>query len=102
LSIRNQLLFTAGVIVNAGGSTDEIPLSVGSVHRHRQSARERYATEAFNKWITEKPDFPVLHCDSKMFASTTGEKEERLAVIISGSLQGYARNFITFIHVCNS
>ena len=49
LSIRNQLLFTAGVIVNAGGSTDEIPLSVGSVHRHRQSARERYATEAFNK-----------------------------------------------------
>jgi hypothetical protein len=66
LSIRNQLLVTSSIIVNGGGSTEEFPLSVGTIHRHRQLARRQLSKQIFLQYIKEKREFPVLHYDAKL------------------------------------
>ena len=88
LSIRAQLQVTSALIVNSGGSINDVPLSVGSIYRHRLQAREQVATQLFNKWQETKPKHPVLHCDSKLIEYLSGDKEERIAVCISGTANG--------------
>jgi hypothetical protein len=90
LSIRDHVLVTSSIVVNSGGSPEDFPLSIGSYHRHRLEAREDFSNQQFEEWQqNEKPDFPGLHFDSKMIELLTGEKQERLAVIISVALTGY-------------
>jgi hypothetical protein len=88
LSIRDQLLVTSSIIVNSGGSTEQFPLSVGTIHRQRKIARRQLSKQIFAKWIQEKPEFPVLHYDAKLINFLSHGKEERLAILISGSPSG--------------
>ena len=88
LSIRNQLLVTSSVIVNGGGSIEEFPLSVGNIHRHRKLARSQLSKQIYEKWVKDKPDFLVLHYDAKLINFLSHGKEERLAILVSGSPSG--------------
>ena len=90
LSVQDHVLVTSSFIVNSGGSPEDFPLSSGTFHRHRLEAREEISNQQFEQWQkNEKPEYPGLHFDSKMIELLTGEKQERLAVIISGALTGY-------------
>ena len=83
-------MVTSSFIVNSGGSPEDFPSSSGTFHRHRLEAREEISNQQFEQWQkNEKPEYPGLHFDSKMIELLTGEKQERLAVIISGALTGY-------------
>jgi hypothetical protein len=88
LSIRYQLLVTSSLIVNGRGSTEEFPSSVGTIHHDRKLARCQLSKQIY-KWMNlKKPDFPVLHYDAKLINFLSHGKEERLAILISGSSSG--------------
>ena len=42
ISIRAQLQVTSALIVNSGGSINDVPLPVGSIHRHRLQALDKF------------------------------------------------------------
>lgn len=79
---------TSSIIVNSGGSTEQFPLSVATIHRQRKIARRQLSEQIFAKWIQEKPEFPVLHYDAKLINFLSNGKEKRLVILISGSPSG--------------
>lgn len=90
LSVRKQLLVQSSIICTSGGSVDHFPLSVASVWRHRNSARKEVAKQIMTDWLNNgKPAFPILHWDSKLIDFLSGEKEERVPLLISGASSGY-------------
>ena len=88
ISIRQQLRLTTTLLTSSGGSLDGISLSRSTVHRQRKTAREKNAERIKESWKKAKPQFTVLHWDSKLFQNVSGEKQDRVAVVISGSVDG--------------
>nr|XP_047123920.1 uncharacterized protein LOC124806791 [Hydra vulgaris] len=65
LSVCQQLLFQSTIICKSGGNLDEI--SVSTVHRQRQNARENIVLSIKADWEINKPKKAILHWDSKLF-----------------------------------
>ena len=89
LSIRDQLLMTSRLINVGGGNTDDFSLSVSTTWRQRNVAREQLFEQIQKKWLEEKPQFAVIHWDSKMMSFFSWQKEERVAILVSGAPSGY-------------
>ncbi|XP_065665116.1 uncharacterized protein LOC136086720 [Hydra vulgaris] len=88
LSVRQQLLFQSTIICKSGGKLNEISMSVSTVHRQRQNARKNIVLSIKADWEINKPKKAILHWDSKLFHLDIAHNEERVAVLISGSLNG--------------
>lgn len=75
--------------MNSGGTLDAMSMSVSTVWRQRRTARENAVVIIKEKWLSTKPKCAVLHWDSKLIQLISSRKEERVAVLISGSVEGY-------------
>ncbi|XP_065654890.1 zinc finger MYM-type protein 1-like [Hydra vulgaris] len=65
-------------------------MSVSTVHRPRQYARKNIVLSITADWEINKPKKTILHWDSKLFHLDIAHNEERVAVLISGSLYGFS------------
>ncbi|KAI9557170.1 hypothetical protein GHT06_016977 [Daphnia sinensis] len=88
LSIRQQFLIQSTIVTSNGGSLDEMSMSVSCVFRQRRAPREKTVAALKEKWLSTKPKFCVPHWDSKLITLISGRKEERVAVLVSGSVEG--------------
>ena len=88
LSFRQQFLLQSTIITKSGGELNNMSMSVATVLRQRKTAREKTVESIKADWEINKPKKAVLHWDSKLFHSTSDQNEERIAVLISGSLNG--------------
>lgn len=83
LSIRSQLAITAKIVNVGGGNVEDFTLSTSSAWRQRNEQRVKVANKIKQNW--EKPDFAVVHWDSKLIKDLSGRTQERVAVLVSGS-----------------
>ncbi len=63
-------------------------MSVSTFWRQRKTAREKNCRGHQGKMVSTKPKFGLLHWDSKLIQLISGRKEERVAVLFSGSVEG--------------
>ncbi|XP_045029217.1 uncharacterized protein LOC123471626 [Daphnia magna] len=85
---EDELEDSSTIVTSNGGSLDEMSMSVSSVFRQRRAAREKTVAALKEKWLSTKPKFCVLHWDSKLITLISGRKEDRVAVLVSGSVEG--------------
>lgn len=60
---------------------EDFTLSLGSVHRHRQTNRRETAQMVFDEY--KQPKFPIIHWDSKLFKGIGNIPEDRVAIYTS-------------------
>lgn len=88
LSISSQLLLTSQIVNSSGGNLCDFSLSKTSIWRKRESVREELAKSIRAEWLKGNPKHLVLHWDTKICHSSSNKKQERIAVIISGTSSG--------------
>ena len=89
LSIRQQLMMQSCIVTQSGGQLKDTSMSVSTVHRQRLSAREKLVKKIKDDWELKKPQYGIIHWDSKLFHLISGREEDRVAVLMSGSINGY-------------
>ena len=72
----------------------QVKYNVRQSHRQRQYARENIVLSIKADWEINKPKKAILHWDSKLFHFDRTHNEERVAVFISRSLNGYLFIFL--------
>ena len=77
--------FVASVLNAAGGDLNDFVISKDTVIRERNKRREVIATKVKSEFEAKKPKFGCLHWDGKLVDEMLGTKDERLAVLVSGS-----------------
>lgn len=88
ISISNQLLLTSQIVNSGGGNISDFSLSKSSIWRKRSSVRAELAKTIKLEWLKENPKHLIVHWDTKIFQTSSNKKQERIAVIISGSNSG--------------
>lgn len=84
LSIRDQSAMQQAMLVAGNVSPAAVGTSKSTVHRHRQINRTQTAAEILQSFLSNLPPFVVIHFDSKLIKYLTGEKSDRLVVLVSG------------------
>lgn len=107
LSVRSHILISADFVGRAGGKLSDFSLSNSSIWRKRLATRiELSATikngmtksfiiylYLFNKifisdWLKNNQKNLIVHWDTKLVSLNDGQKQERIAVIVSGCQTG--------------
>lgn len=76
------------IATGSGGSLNDTSMSLSTVCRHRNAAREKEMKKIKDNWFLSKPKFAILHWDSKLIQFLSERKEERVAVLVSESVDG--------------
>ena len=85
VSSRKAVGITAAILKAGGADLTDFTISHRQVHRQRDQSRGVLAVEAVSLFQANKPDFSVLHWDSKLIDDAHGTQHERLAVLVSGA-----------------
>ena len=88
VSLSSQLLLRSKFVTLSGGNLSDFHLSKTSVWRQRVSARREQSESIKAEWLKSNPRHLIIHWDTKVFAIQSGKKEERIAIILSGSTTG--------------
>ena len=75
----------ASILKASGADLNSFNISNSTLLRQRNKAREVISVQVKSEFNSKKPDFACLHWDGKLIDNVTGSKDERLAVLISGS-----------------
>ena len=75
----------SSVLIASGADLDDFSLSKDTVRVHRNSNRDKIAADVKSDFEDKKPKFGCLHWDGKLLENVMGTKDERLAILISGS-----------------
>ncbi|KZS06415.1 Cc8K15.2-like protein, partial [Daphnia magna] len=88
ISVRKQLLVQSPIINSVGESVNSFSLSVSSVWRQRAAERKLKAKEVKESYLRNKPKYTTVLWDSKLIKLVSGEKEERVAILVSSASSG--------------
>ncbi len=107
LSVRSHLFISADFVGRAGGKLFDFSLSKSSIWRKRLATRIELSatikngmTKSFiiylylfniifiSDWLKNNPKNLIVHWDTKLFSLNDGQKQERIAVIVSGCQTG--------------
>jgi hypothetical protein len=87
-SVRKATMIMASVINEAGGSSESLPMSKSSMHRHRQHLRKLSAQDIKHNFTATKS---VVHWDGKLMPGVSDNdvvKVDRLPVLMTSAVDG--------------
>ena len=85
VSSRTALCVVAAVLKTANADLNDFSTSQSTLRRTRDRQREATAAAVMQDFIAHVPRACALHWDGKLVGNVVGTKDERLAVLVSGS-----------------